>query len=124
MAGRPWLYWKRRSRRRWASFELKHGSESDVWTAYYAGRGVLISEPLAFRTDLAVGDDLVLDTAAGPRPLEIVGVFYDYSTDRGYALMELALYRSLWNDDGITGVSAYVDEGADLERNSRPTRPS
>lgn len=98
------------------AFELKHGSEKEAWRAFYDGSGVLISEALAFRTDLELGSSLELDTAQGPRSLEVVGIFYDYSTDRGYTLMDLDRYRQLWGDMGITGASAFVRDPAELDR--------
>jgi putative ABC transport system permease protein len=98
------------------AFDLKHGSQEKAWRAFYGGSGVLISEALAFRTDLELGSSLGLDTAQGRRSLEVVGIFYDYSTDRGYVLMDLERYRELWNDQGITGASAFLHDPAELDR--------
>lgn len=57
---------------------------------YLAGAAgpLTVSEPLARRFHLAVGDMIVLDAPYGPLHLRVSGIFYDYATDRG--LLELA----------------------------------
>ena len=97
------------------AFALASGDEASAWEAYEAGRGALISEPLASRTGLAVGSVVELTTPRGRERLPVEGVFYDYSSDRGYLLIELELYRSLWGDLGLTAASAFVRDAASLD---------
>jgi putative ABC transport system permease protein len=97
------------------AFSLKQAVGDGVWDDYHAGRAVLASEPLAFRAGLDAGREISFGTPADPVTLPIAGVFYDYSTDRGYLLMSLDLYRRLWDDDGLTAASAFVADGLDLE---------
>jgi putative ABC transport system permease protein len=56
--------------------------------------GVLISEPLANKLHLAVGDTLTLPTLQGQQAMQIMGVYYDYASDQGYVLVSDAWYRA------------------------------
>jgi putative ABC transport system permease protein len=96
------------------AFELVAGRAETAWEAYHQGRAVLISEPLASRTRLGVGSAIELATPRGIVSLPVEGVFYDYSTDRGFVLIDLARYRALWGDSGLTAASAFVRRSADL----------
>lgn len=81
-----------------------------------AAEGIMVSEPLAFHRELALGDGLILPTANGEKEFPILGVFRDYSTNGGTVLMPLTLYRSNWEDNDISGIGVYLDEDADRER--------
>lgn len=102
--------------RSYGAFALKRGDAEAAWRGFRNGSAVLVSEPLAFRTGVEVGDELALDTPVGPVAHRVGGIFYDYSTDRGYVLIDLGRYRRLWRDDGITAASAFVAPGTDLDR--------
>lgn len=73
------------------------------------GEGILISEPLAHHRDLGVGDRITFVTARGETPLPVLGVFTDYRSTRGLAMMHLDLYQRLWRDRGISGLALYGD---------------
>ena len=95
-------------------YVASQGSGSEVWTAVQAG-AVMISEPLANRLGLWVGDDLTLYTDKGEHRFPIAAVFSDYTTSRGTVNMGLANYRELWNDEAVTAFSAGVKEGNDVD---------
>ena len=49
---------------------------------------IMVSEPFAFRRNITPENDtLTLLTDEGERTFEIFGVFYDYTTDQGIAIM-------------------------------------
>ena len=77
------------------------------------GEGVLISEPLAFRRSLAPGEEISLPTASGERRFSVLGSFRDYNTNGGTVLMPLAIYRTHWRDDTISGIGVYLSAEAD-----------
>lgn len=104
------------------AFDLQSGDARSAWEAYHRGSGVLISEPLASRSRLGVGSSIELQTPRGTESLPVDGVFYDYSTDRGYVLIDLDHYRSLWNDRGLTAASAYVRRPEALEEVAEEAR--
>jgi putative ABC transport system permease protein len=95
-------------------YVAKQGSGTEVWQAVRAG-AVVISEPLANRLDLWMGDDLVLFTEQGEHSFPIAAVISDYTTSRGTVTIWLENYRDLWNDDAVTAFSARVRNGVDIE---------
>lgn len=76
---------------------------------------VVISEPLARRHHLGVGDALTLIADDGPRSFPIAGVFYDYGSERGIAFMRDAVYRTGWADDGISAIALTLRPGVDAD---------
>ncbi len=97
-----------------AVFQFVNGDIPSIWAGWQRGE-VLISEPLALRHNLKAGDTLTLRSALGPRSFRIAGVFYDYGTDRGVVMMDIALYQAEWNDDGISSLALYINPGSDID---------
>lgn len=91
---------------------LKHSVEG-VAELFYQGKGVLISEPLAYHQQLSSGDSITVLAAKGEQQLRILGVYYDYTTSRGMIAMHREAYRELWNDERISGFTIYKEENAD-----------
>ncbi len=93
-----------------------------VRSRFAAGEGALISEALAFHRSLAPGDSLALRTAGGLRTLPILGLFRDYRSPEGFALLPLARYRQFWADRGLSGMVLHrADDvtGADFRQRVR-----
>lgn len=74
-------------------------------------RAVLVSEPLARRQGLRAGERLALDTPSGRREYEIVAVYRDYSSDRGYAVMDRSVYLADFGDSLVSTYALYVTPG-------------
>ncbi|MBX3045616.1 MAG: ABC transporter permease [Anaerolineales bacterium] len=90
------------------------GSGQEVWQAVQNG-AVMISEPLANRLELGLGDEITLYTPNGPRGFHIAAVFSDYTSSRGNITMWLENYRQIWNDESVTAFSAVVTAGTDVD---------
>jgi putative ABC transport system permease protein len=69
------------------------------------GEGVLVSEPLARRRDLAVGDALRLALPQGAVTLPVLGIYRDYLSDRGVVLMSLQGLARRTGEDTLTSFS-------------------
>jgi putative ABC transport system permease protein len=81
-----------------------------------AGSGaVLVSEPLARKSGLAVGDDLMVDGPSGRVALPIAGIYYDYSSELGSAFVHLETLEKHFGPGPIQSVALYLSEGADTE---------
>jgi putative ABC transport system permease protein len=91
----------------YAGFQLTGGAAASAWPAFEHG-ALVISEPLAWRLQLAVGDSLSLKTARGPQPFKVAAIFREYGNDRGTALMNRAVYRLWWQDDALTALGLYL----------------
>ncbi len=79
----------------------------------------LISEPLANRLDLSVGDTLQLDDRDGGLSMPIAGVFQDFSWDRGYALLSEQRYLSIYGDTGVRNAALLLSPGTDADAYAR-----
>jgi putative ABC transport system permease protein len=77
---------------------------------------VIVSEPFATRFKKRDGDLLDIPTPQGVRPFRIAAVYYDYSSDRGVAVMDRGTFRKYFGDLQPTGVAAYLKDDADPEK--------
>lgn len=96
------------------SGERNAAGERDMWAAFERG-AVIVSEPLAWHLQLAVGDRIALRTASGEREFDVAAVYREYGNDRGSLLMNRAVYSRFWEDDAVTGMGIYLREDADPE---------
>jgi putative ABC transport system permease protein len=97
-----------------ASFQLAGGDAAAAWAGFARGEA-LISEPLAYRRGLSVGDTLTLLTDRGQRAFRVAGVFYDYGSDQGEVTIDLATYQALWDDRAISSLGLIAAPGQDVD---------
>ncbi len=92
-------------------------SRSETWNALERG-AVLISEPFAYRNDIAADADaaVTLLTDRGEQRFPVAGIYYDYSSDKGTVLMEDNIYRRFWSDTLISSVAAFLRPGTNADR--------
>jgi putative ABC transport system permease protein len=102
-------------------FEILEGDPERAYDLALAG-AVLISEPLARHHRLGVGDRLPVSGRSGPMELEIVGVFRDYSYDRGLALTGAGRFLELFGELGVRNVALYLEPGIDREETVQSLR--
>ncbi len=79
-------------------------------------QGVVVSEVLAHRLEVNVGDVLSLPTGAGEHGFPVVGVFYDYATDGGKIVLDRSLYEQWWGDRTATVLAVYLEPNANAQR--------
>lgn len=101
--------------RAWEGFELLEGDSQKARAAFKAGTGVLVSEPLARRRDLAVGDSVELFAPQGQVRMPVAAVFRDYSSEQGFVAVSSALYRSWFDDGAVDSVGLYLAPGVTPE---------
>lgn len=77
--------------------------------------GVLISESFASKFDYDVGDVVSLPTARGVLPFRITGIYRDYSSDRGTAVMDRARFIAVFDDTAINTIIIYLKPGVDAD---------
>ncbi|KAM3097596.1 ABC transporter permease [Phormidesmis sp. 146-35] len=81
----------------------------DPWDALDAGQGVIISEALILRENLAEPpQSITLQTPEGDRSFPVLAVFYDYSSDRGTIILDNDLYEAIWHDSSIASLGLFV----------------
>jgi len=77
---------------------------------------VVISEPFSLGNQVRQGDTILLPTPAGDRPFRVAGVYYDYTSDRGYAVMDRSDWLRYGGGPEATSLAVYLQPGADAER--------
>lgn len=95
-------------------FVFLRGDEEEGRAAMVRGQTAWVSEPLAFRWGLEIGDSLTVAAARGPVVIPISGIYRDYSNERGEVIV-----GKVWFDahvaSGITAVSLHARPGQDKE---------
>jgi putative ABC transport system permease protein len=90
------------------------GESSEVLPEAVDEDGVIISEVLAKRLGLNVGEHLPLKTPGGIEQFPVKGVFYDYATDGGKVVMDQRLFAEKWGERDATVLAVYLKEGQAL----------
>jgi putative ABC transport system permease protein len=85
---------------------------ADPWAQLSNGEGIVISEALVLKEELAVPPSpLTVDTPQGERTLPVLAIFYDYSSDQGTIFMDNDLYIDLWDDRSIASIGLFMEPG-------------
>ena len=89
------------------SYRLLAGDEEQTWTALRDHGAVIVSEPLAYRHQLQVGDTVQLATPEGQRAFDIAGIFLDYSSEHGRILIDSKTFQRYWKDANVYSIAIY-----------------
>lgn len=79
-----------------------------AWDAFKTGESILISEPLAYRQHLEMGDTLEIPTATGLHRFKIAGIFLDYGSEHGRILINRSSYQRYWKDATVTSAAVFI----------------
>jgi len=102
-------------RDRYDSLWFLDGSAETTWTQFRRGEQVVIPEPLAYRLQVGVGDQIELRTDAGPHAFTVAARVRSYTSDRGVLLMHRATYDRHFDDPSINAIGVDLEEGAEIE---------
>lgn len=91
------------------TFDLKQGDVAAAQQGFFQEDGLLVSEPYAYHHDIDVGEMLVLPTDKGLKSFRVVGIYVDYSSDRGIVTINRDTYERYWDDDTITSLGLHTD---------------
>ena len=92
------------------------GDQQEMYRLAAAGKGVIVSDNLAERKSLRLGDNIELAAPAGIMRLPIVGIVLDYSDQQGSVLINRDVFRHYWQDDTINVFRLYLRSGAGEEQ--------
>ena len=99
-----------------AAFRFLEGDAPAAFAAFRGEGAALVSEPFAYRRRIAVGDSIRLETDGGPAVLAVAGVFRDYGSEQGVVMMSRSTWDGLYDDDRITSLGFFLEEGTDTDR--------
>lgn len=88
------------------------GDHAEMFRLAAEGRGAIISDNLAYSRDgLRLGDQIELQSPAGPLQLPVVGIMVDYSDQEGTILLDRQIYAKRWGDDTVNLFRVYLEDG-------------
>jgi putative ABC transport system permease protein len=99
-----------------AMFRFLEGDPEQVWRSYDAGASLIVSESLARRRSLSVGSTLPILAGDEIVPFEVAGVFRDYTTDQGWAMLPLDTAERRLGVRGATTLVLFAREGVGPEQ--------
>ncbi len=86
------------------------------WADWLSSDAILISEPLATRHELSMGDTLSLFTGRdGFRDFPIAGIYVDYGSSHGQIAIARTSYNRYWVDRGYTALGIELDDTTDAD---------
>jgi putative ABC transport system permease protein len=99
-----------------AGFDLLEGNLGEALARTRDEDAVIISEPLARKAGLSLGDELRVQGPHGVVSFPIVGISYDYSDEAGGAAMDLDTMEKFYGPGPINNVALYLEPGIDARR--------
>ncbi len=92
---------------------FRHGDSAAILREARGQEGLIVSETFTERYRLKEGDEVTLHPPGRTVRLRIAGVYYDYTTEGGLAVMDRSLFLRLWRDSWLTSIIIYLSPGAD-----------
>jgi putative ABC transport system permease protein len=89
-------------------FQSGEGNRDTVLASLPNHDRVIISEPFANKHNLHTGDTLTLNLGAHRASLHIAGVYYDYSSERGFVMMDRSTLFKYLPDQPPTNLAVYL----------------
>ena len=84
-----------------------------------SGDNAIVSEPFANKHHVRRGDVLELPLAGRRVRLKVVGIYYDYSSERGYVIVDRGTLLKYLPDPAPSNVAVYLKPGVPLEEGRR-----
>jgi putative ABC transport system permease protein len=76
---------------------------------------VVISEPFANKHNVHVGDRILLRLGSRAASFEVLDIYYDYASERGYIIMNRATLLRYLPDPAVSNLAVYLRPGAKIE---------
>ncbi len=76
------------------------------------GDYAVVSEPFANKHRVRVGSNLRIPLAGAMRNFEVLGIYYDYSTERGFVVLDRATLLKYLPDRAESNLAVYLAPGA------------
>ena len=92
--------------------EPVEGNAAEMYRKAASGEGLIVSDNLAQRQGLELGEVLEIAAPYGLIQLPIVGIIVDYSDQQGTILVDRGLFIKYWQDDSVRDYRVYVAAGA------------
>jgi putative ABC transport system permease protein len=88
------------------------GTVQNMYRQAAAGEGLMVSDNLAQRVGVALGDVLEIPATYGTIRLPVVGILVDYTDQQGAVFMDRSVFVKAWQDDSVSDFRVFVAPGA------------
>ncbi len=97
--------------------QIVAGDAEEAVRAVRSGNDVIVSDNLAERFGVGVGDAVRLPTPAGVESFRVAAVVAaDYSGDQGSIILDRARFAALWEDTLVSHFNVFLEPGANLDK--------
>ncbi|MEQ1946957.1 MAG: FtsX-like permease family protein [Bryobacteraceae bacterium] len=94
---------------------LSGASPQTVFPRLEGQDAVIVSEPFANKHNVRAGDVLMLPLAKNRVAFKVLDVYYDYSNERGFIIMDRSTLLKYLPDPAPSNVAVYLKKGVPLE---------
>jgi putative ABC transport system permease protein len=82
---------------RYGNLVIKSGPTAQELSAQMVDKNrAIVSESFALKHDVGVGDSLFMETPKGSTELNIAAIYFDYSRERGYIIIDRSIYMIIY----------------------------
>jgi putative ABC transport system permease protein len=101
---------------RYGNLVIKSGPTAQELFAQMVGQDrAIISESFALKHEVGVGDSLFMETPNGSAKLQVVAVYYDYSRERGYIIIDRSIFIKYYGDTDVNSFVIYLSNKNEIE---------
>ena len=87
-------------------------STENAWTRLRPGNAAFVSEQLALRLKLSIGDHIDVPTPTGSWPLDVVGIYADYGNPKGQIAVNFAALTRYFPNIPLTRIGLRAEPAA------------
>ena len=101
---------------RYGNLVIKSGPTAQELFAQMVGQDrAIISESFALKHEVGVGDSLFMETPNGSAKFQVVAVYYDYSRERGYIIIDRSIFIKYYGDTDVNSFVIYLSNKNEIE---------
>jgi putative ABC transport system permease protein len=101
--------------KKYGRLRLINGAKGNALIESMGPSDCVISETFSVRRGINTGDTIEIPTQNGMLPLKVAGVYYDYSSDLGYIVIDRKQYLQDFGDTKLTSIAVFLAPDADPE---------
>ncbi len=99
-------------------------SPQEIFQQLVGHNAVMVSEPFANKHHIRPGDTVALPLGGQPVEFRVADIYYDYSNERGYIVMDRATMLKYLPDPDVSNIAIYLKPGVSLEDGKRAVEMS